>query len=105
MAREEFEQLKADAADQRSQRVQLNQVPPEPGGGDGSPQGDLAVNRTDLAAIGDAAFALRQDFGRVSERARAASTVLNDVARALAGELGCADEAALPVRVPEPANG
>lgn len=32
-------------------------------------------------------------------------TVLNDVARGLAGELGCADEAALPVRVPEPVNG
>ncbi|MFH9202897.1 hypothetical protein ACH4KT_36475 [Streptomyces anulatus] len=32
-------------------------------------------------------------------------TVLNDVARSLAEELGCADEAALPARVPEPANG
>ncbi|MFJ5047838.1 hypothetical protein [Streptomyces sp. NPDC088719] len=32
-------------------------------------------------------------------------TVLNDVARGLAGELGCADEAALPARVPEPVNG
>ncbi|MFJ4706378.1 hypothetical protein ACIP6I_16220 [Streptomyces anulatus] len=73
MAWDEWEQLKADAGDQRSQRLQLNQVPPEPGGGGGSRQGDLAVNQTDLAAIGDAAFELRQDFGRVSEHARAAS--------------------------------
>ncbi|MEU4179938.1 hypothetical protein [Streptomyces sp. NPDC026589] len=32
-------------------------------------------------------------------------TVLNDVARGLAEELGCADEAALPDQVPEPVNG
>ncbi|MFI1221720.1 MULTISPECIES: hypothetical protein [unclassified Streptomyces] len=32
-------------------------------------------------------------------------TVLNDVARGLSKELGCADEAALPARVPEPVNG
>ncbi|MFG2609678.1 hypothetical protein ACIA71_27545 [Streptomyces anulatus] len=73
MAWDEWEQLKTDTADQRSHRMQLNQVPPEPGGGGGSRQGDLAVNQTDLAAIGDAAFELRQDFGRVSEHARAAS--------------------------------
>lgn len=30
--------------------------------------------------------------------------ILNDVSRALAGELGCADEAALPARVPEPSE-
>ncbi|MFI0933444.1 hypothetical protein ACH4RG_17125 [Streptomyces sp. NPDC021019] len=69
----EWEQLKADAADQRSQRMQLNQLPPEPSGGGGSRQGDLAVNQRDLAAIGDAAFELHQNFGRVSEHARAAS--------------------------------
>ncbi|MEI5033581.1 hypothetical protein RB201_14455 [Streptomyces sp. S1A(2023)] len=32
-------------------------------------------------------------------------TILNDVARGLAEELGCADEAALPDQVPEPVNG
>ncbi|MFI1802206.1 hypothetical protein ACH415_01105 [Streptomyces californicus] len=31
--------------------------------------------------------------------------VLNDVARSLAEELGCADEAGLPARVPSPTNG
>lgn len=31
-------------------------------------------------------------------------TVLNDVSRAMAGQLGCADEAALPAQVPEPAK-
>ncbi|MFE8913675.1 hypothetical protein [Streptomyces globisporus] len=73
MAWDEWERLKAEAADQQSPRMRLNQVPPEPRGGGGSQQGDLAVNQTDLAAIGDAAFELHQDFGRVSEHARAAS--------------------------------
>ncbi|MEU2405125.1 hypothetical protein ACFUJX_00420 [Streptomyces rubiginosohelvolus] len=73
MAWDEWERLKAEAADHRPARMQLNQVPPEPSGGGGSQQGDLAVNQTDLAAIGDAAFELHQGFGRVSEHARAAS--------------------------------
>ncbi|MFG2767006.1 MULTISPECIES: hypothetical protein [Streptomyces] len=73
MAWDEWERLKAEAADHRSARMQLNQVPPEPSGGGSSQQGDLAVNQTDLAAIGDAAFELHQDFGRVSGHARAAS--------------------------------
>ncbi|MFB7970517.1 hypothetical protein [Streptomyces rubiginosohelvolus] len=73
MAWDEWERLKAEAADHRSAPMQLNQVPPEPSGGGGSQQGDLAVNQTDLAAIGDAAFELHQGFGRVSEHARAAS--------------------------------
>ncbi|MEV0888039.1 hypothetical protein ACIOHB_34435 [Streptomyces microflavus] len=32
-------------------------------------------------------------------------TILNDVSRAMAEQLGCADEAALPAQVPEPAKG
>ncbi|WP_432150534.1 hypothetical protein [Streptomyces sp. bgisy029] len=32
-------------------------------------------------------------------------TVLNDVSRAMAEQLGCADEAALPAQVPEPTKG
>ncbi|MDQ0984764.1 hypothetical protein [Streptomyces sp. V2I9] len=74
MAWDEWEQLKADAATRQPTRMQLNHPPPEPGGaGSGGQQGDLAVNRTDLAAIGDAAYELRRDFGRTSEHARAAS--------------------------------
>ncbi|MFG3429966.1 hypothetical protein [Streptomyces californicus] len=55
MAWDEWEQLKADAATRQPTRTQLNHLPPEPSGGGGSLQGDLAVNQTDLAAIGDAA--------------------------------------------------
>ncbi|MFH8883869.1 hypothetical protein [Streptomyces californicus] len=46
-----------------------------------------------------------------TDQARPGSTpddrmaILNDVSRALAKELGCADEAALPARVPTPTNG
>ncbi|MEU9711858.1 hypothetical protein AB0E21_25115 [Streptomyces sp. NPDC047967] len=73
MAWDEWERLKSEAADRRPLRMQLNQVPPEPSGGDIDQQGDLAVNQTDLAAIGNAAFELHQDFGQVSKHARAAS--------------------------------
>lgn len=47
--------------------------PTGPGGGGGNQQGDLKVNQKDLAAIGDAAFELRQEFEQVSNHARAAS--------------------------------
>ncbi|XUZ24147.1 hypothetical protein ACQVDT_03865 [Streptomyces sp. RMIT01] len=73
MTWDEWERLKSEAADRRTPRMQLNQAPPEPSGGGVDQQGDLAVNQTDLAAIGDAAFELHQDFGRVSKHARAAS--------------------------------
>lgn len=72
MAWDEWERLKAQAAEERPARMQLNQLAPEPGGG-GNQQGDLQVNQKDLAAIGDAAFELRQRFERVSGHARAAS--------------------------------
>ncbi|WP_326810534.1 hypothetical protein [Streptomyces scopuliridis] len=51
--------------------MQLNQLPGDQG--PGNQQGDLAVNQTDLAAIGDAAFKLHGDFDRFSDHARAAS--------------------------------
>ncbi|MCF3170465.1 MULTISPECIES: hypothetical protein [Streptomyces] len=73
MAWDEWEQLKADAATRQPTRTQLNHLPPEPSGGGGSLQGDLAVNQTDLAAIGDAAFELRHHFGQAGKHARAAS--------------------------------
>lgn len=72
MAWDEWERLKAQAAEERPARMQLNQLAPEPGGG-GNQQGDLQVNQKDLAAIGDAAFELRQRFEQVSGHARAAS--------------------------------
>lgn len=69
MAWDEWEQLKADAATRQPTRTQLNHLPPEPSGGGGNPQGDLAVNQTDLAAIGDAAFELREHFGQAGKHA------------------------------------
>ncbi|MET7869288.1 hypothetical protein [Streptomyces cyaneofuscatus] len=74
MAWDEWEQLKTQAAEEQSARMRLNQLAPEPGGGGGgNQQGDLKVNQKDLAAIGDAAFELRQEFEQVSNHARAAS--------------------------------
>lgn len=58
MAWDEWEQLKTAAQD-RSARMQLNQASAQEGG-----QGDLAVDRQDLAAIGDSAFKLFEDLGR-----------------------------------------
>jgi acyl-CoA thioesterase FadM len=68
----EWAALKAEAAQRRSTRMQLNQLPPDSQGG-GVPQGDLAVSQTDLAAIGDAAFQLHQDLDRDGDHARAAT--------------------------------
>lgn len=72
MAWDEWEQLKARAAERHSAQMELNQVPADPGGsggGDG-PQGDLCVNQKDLAAVGDAAYQFHQDFRRYSTHAR-----------------------------------
>lgn len=63
--------MKAAAAEKKSTQMQLNQLPGDQG--PGNQQGDLAVNQTDLAAIGDAAFKLHGDFDRFSDHARAAS--------------------------------
>lgn len=74
MAWDEWERLKTEAAEERSTRMRLNQATPgSGGGGGGNQQGDLEVNQKDLAAIGDAAFELRQEFERVSNHARTAS--------------------------------
>ncbi|MFE5023530.1 hypothetical protein ACFRAO_09495 [Streptomyces sp. NPDC056656] len=73
MAWDEWEQLKAQAAEKHSAKMQLNQLAPEPGGGGGNTQGDLQVSQKELAAVGDAAYKLHQDFGRYSDHARIAS--------------------------------
>ncbi|MFJ5740417.1 hypothetical protein [Streptomyces microflavus] len=74
MAWDEWERLKTQAAEERSTRMRLNQLAPgSGGGGGGNQQGDLEVNQKDLAAIGDAAFELHQEFERVSNHARTAS--------------------------------
>ncbi|MFH8992705.1 hypothetical protein [Streptomyces sp. NPDC017940] len=70
MAWEEWEQLKEQAAERQSTRMQLDQVEPGMGGGPGttpSAYGDLAVSQADLARIGEHAFGL---FDRLSVKAR-----------------------------------
>ncbi|MBT2370085.1 hypothetical protein J7E88_33660 [Streptomyces sp. ISL-10] len=59
MAWDEWEQLKAEAAEQGSPQMQMNRVPDAGGGGDG--QG-LVVQQDDLGAVGHAAFELHGDL-------------------------------------------
>ncbi|MFJ6697842.1 hypothetical protein ACIQM4_17480 [Streptomyces sp. NPDC091272] len=67
MAWDEWEQLKTEAAEQRTQ---LNQVPAESGGGGGA--ADLVVRDDELGELGNMAHALRErlrveaDFARPS---------------------------------------
>jgi hypothetical protein len=56
MTWEEWEQLKADAADGRSTQTQLNQLSAE--GGRGGSERDLVVNQDDLGAVGHDAYLL-----------------------------------------------
>ncbi|MER7350824.1 hypothetical protein ABT390_36060 [Streptomyces aurantiacus] len=70
MAWEEWEHLKAQAADRQSTRMQLNQVEPGMGGGPGttpSAYGELKVSQAELAKIGEHASGL---FDRLSDKAR-----------------------------------
>lgn len=70
MAWDEWEQLKAAAAERATAQMQLNQVA-DPGGG--GTHGDLVVGHSDLEAVGKAAHDLFEDFTRYSGHARVAS--------------------------------
>ncbi|PZH15840.1 hypothetical protein C1I97_07500 [Streptomyces sp. NTH33] len=82
MAWDEWEQLKAEAAQRRSAQMQLNQIA-DPGGGSGPPRGDLTVSQKDLKAVGDAAYELYKDFNQYSDLARTSSMA---AAEGLAGQ-------------------
>ncbi|WP_432159171.1 hypothetical protein [Streptomyces sp. bgisy153] len=71
MAWEEWEQLKAAAAQKTSARMQLNHVPVDPLES-GAP-GDLLAHQPDLEAVGKAAHDLFEDFTTYSGHARVAS--------------------------------
>ncbi|MFI6288742.1 hypothetical protein ACIBCM_29025 [Streptomyces sp. NPDC051018] len=59
MAWDEWERLKASAAEKTPARMRLNGLPPDDRGPSaGAGAGDLKVSQTDLAAIGDKAFKL-----------------------------------------------
>ncbi|GHH88017.1 hypothetical protein GCM10018793_66020 [Streptomyces sulfonofaciens] len=72
MAWDEWEQLKAEAAGRHSARMELNSVPVD-GGSTSSTPGDLKVSQKDLAAVGDAAYKLYNDFNKYSDHARLSS--------------------------------
>ncbi|MET7441067.1 hypothetical protein ACWERY_27775 [Streptomyces sp. NPDC004082] len=73
MAWDEWEQLKSQAAERRSDdHMQLNQLEPGGGGGrvvDPAQYGDLTVNQGDLAKIGEHAFTLYNDLWNKGRRA------------------------------------
>ncbi|RST11289.1 hypothetical protein E2C00_34100 [Streptomyces sp. WAC05374] len=71
MAWDEWEQLKASAAEKGPARMHLNGLPPEDRPNAGNPQGDLQVHQKDLAAIGDHAFKL---YNRLWKEARVTTT-------------------------------
>jgi hypothetical protein len=68
MAWDEWEQLKAQAAERRSTHMQLNQLPAEGGGGGG---GDLVVRQDDLGAVGHDAYLLYDDLRKEADIATA----------------------------------
>ncbi|MFD5700228.1 hypothetical protein [Streptomyces lasiicapitis] len=72
MAWEEWERLKAQAAERHATQMQLAQVEPGMGGAPGAAPGsygDLRVRQDDLARIGEHAFEL---FDRLSNKGRVA---------------------------------
>ncbi|MFF7977137.1 hypothetical protein [Streptomyces sp. NPDC007905] len=52
MAWDEWEQLKAHAAERQSTHMRLNQLPTDGGGGSTGGAGDLVVNQDDLGVVG-----------------------------------------------------
>lgn len=100
MAWDEWEQLKAEAAERQSTRMQLNQLPPDGGSGSGgnskTSHGDLTVGQDDLAAIGDRAFALFDKLnsqGKVADASTgSAATDLKTQGFALGGALERVDQ-------------
>jgi hypothetical protein len=78
MTWEEWDQLKANAADKGTTAMQLNRVPDSDGAP--PPGGDLKVDQQDLAAVGDAAFRL---FDRLGRQGRDAWSVSQGAARDL----------------------
>lgn len=69
MAWDEWEQLKAQAAERHSTHMRLNQLPAEGGGGGGG--GDLVVRQDDLGAVGHDAYLLYDDLRKGADIATA----------------------------------
>ncbi|PAZ14890.1 hypothetical protein CLM62_16775 [Streptomyces sp. SA15] len=71
MAWDEWEHLKAQAAEKQSAGMQLNQLPADPGRGGGAGAGDLVVNQDDLGAVGHEAFILHDHLSKQADIAGA----------------------------------
>ncbi|MBN0047891.1 hypothetical protein JS756_28025 [Streptomyces actuosus] len=65
MAWDEWEQLKAQAAERQSTHMRLNQLPADGGGGGGG--GDLVVHQDDLGAVGHDAHLLFEDVRKEAD--------------------------------------
>ncbi|GHC49092.1 hypothetical protein [Streptomyces flavofungini] len=70
MAWEEWEQLKAEAAQKAAARTRLNQVDPSTGPG---ADGDLVVHDAELGQLGGIAYRLRDRLRKDSDHAREAT--------------------------------
>ncbi|MEU3299555.1 hypothetical protein ABZ729_06955 [Streptomyces sp. NPDC006678] len=70
---DEWEQLKAEAADKDTARMRLNQLPADPGSssGGGGGRSDLVVRQDDLGAVGHDAFDLHSRLGKQADIAGA----------------------------------
>jgi hypothetical protein len=71
MAWDEWEQMKAQAAERQSTRMRLNQLPADGGGGGG---GDLVVHQDDLGAVGHDAFLLYDSLRKEADIAAAGAS-------------------------------
>ncbi|WP_255955937.1 hypothetical protein [Streptomyces odontomachi] len=70
MAWDEWEQLKQQAAEKHSARMELNQAPAADGT---THNGDLKASQKDLAAVGDSAYRLYTRLHKCSDHARGAT--------------------------------
>ncbi|MEU0676060.1 hypothetical protein ABZ330_24830 [Streptomyces sp. NPDC006172] len=81
MAWEEWEQLKAVAAEQHSARMQLNQLPADQGGS-GPPSGKLRADKAAWSKAGE-------DVGSLTEDINKAVAKLEDGQKGLGKDSGC----------------
>ncbi|MFE2035885.1 hypothetical protein ACFXBB_22025 [Streptomyces scopuliridis] len=70
MAWDEWQELKAAAAERSSQNMRLNQLPADGGGAGTGGQGDLVVRDDELGKLGDMAYGLREGLRKDADHAR-----------------------------------
>ncbi|MBL1080554.1 hypothetical protein JK359_00945 [Streptomyces actinomycinicus] len=78
MAWEEWEQLKAAAADRHGAHMRLDQLPTGPGGGGGKAQGKLRSDKAAWSAAGEGVGSLRDGLGKALTKLQQGQTGLGD---------------------------